>query len=201
MAWAGTSGLNQVATFRGAKGWQIESFPGIVIHMIDPKSSRVEQGAWRTAVGVPGWSKVLMGLAVATVLVVAWRWAARVGIAGRDLAVDAYAPIAVSSPCSCSRRSCRRSTCCGSCRSPPSPPPPGDRTVGVLTLAITALTTFILASIHAQTEGALWATIPILVRNTLLVALAVVVLVRLRRLAAPAGTGPRRSVATASPSA
>ena len=30
----------------------------------------------------------------------------------------------------------------------------GDRVVGALTLAVTALTTFVLGSIHAQTEGA-----------------------------------------------
>jgi len=77
----------------------------------------------------------------------------------------------------------------------------GDRTIGALTLAITALTTFIFASIHAQTEGALWATIPILVRNTLLVVLAEVVLVRLRSLARATGAGTRTPLATASPSA
>ena len=64
----------------------------------------------------------------------------------------------------------------------------GDRVVGGLTLAITVLTTFVLSSIHAQTEGALWATIPIVVRNSLLVALLVVALLRLRRSAATASS-------------
>ena len=187
VAWAGTSGLGQVATFRGANGWQIESFPGIVIHMIDPASSHVEQGAWRTSVGVPGWSKVVMAAAVLTVLVVAWRWAAR---AGAELAVDAYAPVAVVVAM----------LVFGPILSPQYvlwflpfaaiAAARGDRVVGALTLGITALTTFVLASIHAQTEGALWATIPIVVRNLLLVALGVVVLVRLR-------DGARRAERTA----
>jgi len=199
VAWAGTSGINQVATFRGAKGWQIESFPGIVIHMSDPTSSRVEQGAWRTAVGVPGWSKALMALAVATVVVVAWRWAARVGIAGRDLAVDAYAPIAVVVAMLVFAPILSPQYVLWFVPFAAIATAAGDRTIGALTLTITALTTFILASIHAQTEGALWATIPILVRNTLLVVLVAVVLVRLRRLTRGTGTGA--PVATASPSA
>ena len=71
-----------------------------------PGVVRVEQGASRrTAVEVPGWSKALMALAVATVLVVAWRWAARVGLrrAGprrRRLRADRRR----RGHCSCSRR-------------------------------------------------------------------------------------------------
>jgi hypothetical protein len=186
VAWAGTSGLQQVATFRGANGWQIESFPGVVIHMIDPSSSRVEQGAWRTAVGVPGWAKVLMAVAVLSVLVVAWAWSARAAPSRRELAVDAYAPVAVVVAMLVFAPILSPQYVLWFVPFAAIAAAAGDRVVGGLTLAVTVLTTFILSSIHAQTEGALWATIPIVVRNCLLVALGVVALIRLRR----AATGP-----------
>jgi hypothetical protein len=79
----------------------------------------------------------------------------------------------------------------------------GDRLVGGLTLAVTALTTFLLASIHAQTEGARWATYPIVVRNALLVVLGAVVLRRLwrTRLGATATASDPGGDARASPCA
>jgi hypothetical protein len=193
VAWAGTSGLGQVATFRGADGWQIESFPGIVIHMIDPSSSRVEQGAWRTAVGVPAWAKVLMTLAVVTVLGLAWLWSSRAATAGREQAIDAYAPVAVVVAMLVFAPILSPQYVLWFLPFAAIATAAGDRVVGGLTLAITALTTFILGSIHAQTEGALWATIPILVRNSLLVVLLIVALLRLRRSAPTAAEGPRAS--------
>jgi len=179
-AWAGADGIRQVATFRGAQGWQIESFPGVLVHMADPGSSRVEQGAWRTEVAVPGWSKVLMGVAVVAVAAAAWRLAARSTGHRRELAVDAYAPLAavvamiVLAPILSPQYVLWLVPFAAIAAAA------GDRTIGALTLAVTALTTFVLASIHAQTEGALWATVPIVVRNLLLVALGGLALVRLR---------------------
>jgi len=181
VAWAGTSGLQQVATFRGANGWQIESFPGVIIHMLDPGSSHVEQGAWRTAVGVPGWAKVAMALAVLVVLVVAWTWSARAAPSRQELALDAYAPLVVVVAMLVFAPILSPQYVLWFVPFAAIATARGDRVVGALTLAVTALTTFVLASIHAQTEGALWATIPIVVRNSLLVALGAVCLVRLWR--------------------
>jgi hypothetical protein len=205
VTWAGTAGIDQVGTFRGAKGWQIESLPGIVIHMRDPAASHVEQGAWRTSVEVDGWEKLAMAVAMAAVVALAWWWAARCSGRARDLAVDAYAPVAaviamlvfapILSPQYILWFVPFAAIAAGR----------GDRVVGWLTLAITALTTFILASIHAQTEGARWATWPIVVRNGLLVALGVVALARLRagrRRPAPGAEAVEAAPpATASPSA
>ena len=44
---AGPSGLYQVLTFRGARGWEIESTVGAVWMLFDQSSMRVESGAWR----------------------------------------------------------------------------------------------------------------------------------------------------------
>lgn len=44
---AGPRGLYQVLTFRGARGWEVESTVGGIWMMIDRSSARVETGAWR----------------------------------------------------------------------------------------------------------------------------------------------------------
>jgi hypothetical protein len=208
VAWAGTSGLDQVATFRGAKGWQIESLPGVFLHMSDPSASRVEQGAWRTAAAVPGWAKLAMALATIAVLVAAWRWAARAasGPLGQ-VALDAYAPVAVVVAMLVFAPILSPQYVLWFLPFAAVATAAGDRVAGAITLAVTVLTTFILASIHAQTEGARWATYPIVVRNALLMALGGWVLWRLWS-AARAGIsgGPTEAArpaeaATASPSA
>lgn len=195
VAWAGTSGLEQVATFRGANGWQIESFPGVIIHTIDPASSRVEQGAWRTAIGVPGWAKAVMALAVLLVAVVAWAWSARAAASRRELAIDAYAPVAVVVAMLVFAPILSPQYVLWFLPFAAIATAAGDRLVAGLALAVTVLTTFVLSSIHAQSEGALWATIPIVVRNCLLVALGAVALLRLWR------STRADEPATASPSA
>jgi hypothetical protein len=42
---AGTTGLYQVLTFRGARGWEIESTVGAVWMLIDQSTMRIEAGA------------------------------------------------------------------------------------------------------------------------------------------------------------
>ena len=44
---AGPRGLYQVLTFRGARGWEVESLVGGVWMIIDRSSLRLESGAWR----------------------------------------------------------------------------------------------------------------------------------------------------------
>jgi len=47
-AWlAGANSLMQVLTFRGARGWQIESVVGSLIHLRGSETLRLESGAWR----------------------------------------------------------------------------------------------------------------------------------------------------------
>ena len=190
VGWVGTEGVRQVATFRGASGWQIESFPGLVIHMSDPGASRVEQGAWRTAASVPGWAKVAMAVAVGLVVVRAWTWAARAAAARRELAVDAYAPLAALMALLVFAPIISPQYVLWFVPFAAIAAAAGDRTVGWITLGVTATTTFVLASIHAQVEGARWATFPVLVRNVLFVVLGVVALERLRRGATEAARHP-----------
>lgn len=173
IGFAGTDGLRQVIGFRGAKGWQIESLPGAIGHMLDPSSSHVEQGAWRTRAEMPPWSRPLLTLAtLATVGAVWWLVGRRADRSARI--VDGVAPVAavagmlVFSPIISPQYLLwlMPFVAIAAVR--------GERVLGWLGLAVSALTTFILASIHAQIEGRLYATVPILVRNGLLVAMLVI---------------------------
>jgi Protein of unknown function (DUF2029). len=49
LAWGGIAGPRDVLTFRGAKGWQIESIGGALVRAIGNSRVRVEEGAWRVA--------------------------------------------------------------------------------------------------------------------------------------------------------
>ncbi len=124
LAFFGPSGFAQVATFRGSKGWQIESIPGIFFHMADHGASHVEQGAWRTGVQVPLGREAVVADARP-------RQRRRWRGGGRAPAISATARMTSgpcglwhrsrrSSVCSSSRRSSRRSTFCGSSPSSPS---------------------------------------------------------------------------------
>jgi hypothetical protein len=44
---AGSKGVLEVLTFRGATGWQIESLIGSLIHLTGSETMRLESGAWR----------------------------------------------------------------------------------------------------------------------------------------------------------
>jgi hypothetical protein len=44
---AGSRGVLQVLTFRGATGWQIESLIGSLVHLTGSETMRMESGAWR----------------------------------------------------------------------------------------------------------------------------------------------------------
>jgi hypothetical protein len=44
---AGTNSVLQVLTFRGARGWQIESLVGNILHLDSARTLRLESGSWR----------------------------------------------------------------------------------------------------------------------------------------------------------
>ena len=179
--WAGTDGLSQISSFRGANGWQIESIPGILFHIADPDATRVEQGAWRTGAEMYGWARTL--LLVGTIVVVTWAWfrASRVAAGFRDIALEAYAPLACTLALLVLAPIISPQYILWIMPFAALAAANGDRLIGWLALAVSALTTFLIASIHAQTAGARWATYPVVARNALLVLTGIVVLQRLRR--------------------
>lgn len=208
VAWAGTGGPSQVVTFRGATGWQIESLPGIVLHMVDPGGSTVQQGAWRTAVTVPEWSRLLLAVLSVMIVVAAWWLAARwcgppdpEPDPGREteraVVLDGLAPLAavlgliVCSPIISPQYLlwCVPFAAVLAAR--------GERAVTGLMVGIVVLTTYALATIHGQIRGELYATVPVVARNVLLVAVLVLCLRRLASRRAPSTDASRAADASA----
>ena len=72
---AGSNGIVQVLTFRGATGWQIESLVGSLVHLTDSQTPRMESGAWRIG-AINGTASIAMFLAAAPICVwSSWRGA------------------------------------------------------------------------------------------------------------------------------
>ena len=72
---AGPSGLYQVLTFRGARGWEIESTVGAVWMLIDQSTMRIEAGAWRIGSTSGPISILLFALGGMAALWMIWRGA------------------------------------------------------------------------------------------------------------------------------
>ena len=70
---AGPSGLYQVLTFRGARGWEIESTVGAVWMLFEQTSMRVESGAWRIGTTSGPISILLFVLGAIPCLWMIWR--------------------------------------------------------------------------------------------------------------------------------
>jgi hypothetical protein len=70
--YAGVGGPSQVLTFRGAKGWEVESVVGVVVWIALGRTTTVEQGAPRVGTA-PTWARVGLGAALVFGLVALWR--------------------------------------------------------------------------------------------------------------------------------
>jgi hypothetical protein len=83
VAFAGLDGIRQVTGFRGAKGWHIESTPGLIAGLVTGDHTVLEQGSWRlghSSGTVRALLLAVLGLAVlALVVLAARRCAARAG--------------------------------------------------------------------------------------------------------------------------
>ncbi|MGZ4689072.1 MAG: glycosyltransferase 87 family protein [Acidimicrobiia bacterium] len=95
IAWSGPDGLRQVLTYRGARGWQIESSIGVVVHAVSHARVHLERGAPRVG-DVPTWAKLsLLALGAALVLA-AWLLASRIR-GDRRRVLDSVCPLAAIS--------------------------------------------------------------------------------------------------------
>jgi hypothetical protein len=75
VVYAGVAGPRQVASFRGATGWHIESVTGVLVHLIRGGAVALEEGAYRFG-AVPEWLRVA-GLVVAGLVWVGAWWPGR----------------------------------------------------------------------------------------------------------------------------
>ncbi len=93
VAWGGLGGVGDVVTFRGARGWQVESLPGGLLQLVAGGTARIQRGTYR--IGVASlWART--GLAGAGVVVVAliWLLADRRSGPGSRVLRDGVAPLA-----------------------------------------------------------------------------------------------------------
>ncbi len=76
VAYGGLDGPRQVLTLRGASGWQLESLPGAIVHLVSSQAPVFDAGAWRvgSSPALLRWSLVAAGVAV---IAAAWWGAAR----------------------------------------------------------------------------------------------------------------------------
>jgi len=182
LAWSGTSGPTQVLSFRGSKGWQIESMVGIWYHWSNPLASHVEGGAWRTAAAIPAYGRPLLTALSGITFLAAWWLAWRRRRDGDDdsvvyglaplvcvLGLLIFAPILSpqyilwllpSAAIVAARR---------------------NWVMGGLTVAVTALTTIVFATILTQIKGQFWSMVPLVTRNGLLIVMLIVGFVQLAR--------------------
>src|SRR5207247_3182654 len=75
LLWGGLNAPGQVATFRGATGWEAESPIGTVVWIITGGPIYFEQGAPRVGAIEP-WARAAMAMALTSSLVLVW-WRAR----------------------------------------------------------------------------------------------------------------------------
>ncbi len=68
---AGTKGVRQVLTYRGARGWHVESVPGSLLYLVRRTTPRFSGGAWRVG-APPGYASA--ALLVGLVVTVGWVW-------------------------------------------------------------------------------------------------------------------------------
>jgi len=181
VAWSGVDGPVQVVTFRGARGWQVESTVGAVVHLVDGGRALIHGGAARAGI-VPGWAKVglpVLGLVGAAAV---WWLASRIRHADAR-ALDGLAPLGavlallltatVLSPQYVSWLLPFAAIAAAG----------GERAVGWLTACAAALSTldfFLIDSVNSGDQGAMAV---VFVRNGLLALLLGVVVVRLIRIA------------------
>jgi hypothetical protein len=192
IAWAGVTGPIQVFSFRGAIGWQVESFTGILLHIDDADRANVEQGAWRTGT-MPWWSRPVLSVLSFSFVGLCWWWAARRRRDGAgELTVLALAPYAcvlallIFAPIISPQYLLWLLPFAALLAAH------GDRVTGGLMVVAGFLSTLELALIHDQIDGRWWATAPVVARNAVLVVMLVMALQQLAGLASSVACGIRR---------
>jgi hypothetical protein len=181
LGWVGDAGPIEVLTFRGARGWQIESTAGAVIHLLAVPAARIEQGAARIGV-VPDWAALGLPLLGLVLLTAVWVLVARTRRFDARV-VDGLGPVAAIAAL----------LVCATLLSPQYvswllpfgaiAAASGEQWVGWLIGAVAALSTLGFDLVKELNRGEAFPMLVVLVRNALLLALLAVAIVRLVRLA------------------
>jgi hypothetical protein len=162
---AGPMGLYQVLTFRGARGWEVESTVGGAWMVFDRSTMRLESGAWRIGTMVSPISIVLFAAGTVTSLWMVWR-GARTGHLGAGWAGGVSALLALSALLS-AQFACWLAPAAGIAWVE------GDTPVAAMTALAVFLTNLEYKSFVPLLRGNPGAIAMVLARNALLIALAI----------------------------
>ncbi|HEX2736899.1 MAG TPA: glycosyltransferase 87 family protein [Acidimicrobiia bacterium] len=167
--WGGTRGISDVLTFRGAKGWQIESITGSLVRVFGSGRVHVESGAWRVGTMTSVAHDALTAALLAAVAVT-WWLVRRVGPADPGLAdgiapVTAIAALLIFSPILSPQYVVWLLPFAAIASSF------GDRLTSGLAIVVCALSTLLIYEIDAVIAGQSFALGVLALRNSLLVAL------------------------------
>ena len=161
---AGASGLYQVLTFRGARGWEIESTVGAIWMLVNQSSMRVEAGAWRIGTTSGAISVLLFVLGGIPTLWMIWR-GGRTGHLGAGWAGGLSSLLVLSALLS-PQYSVWIAPAAGVAWVE------GDRRIAVLIGLAVFLTNLVWKSFNPLVHGAMVPLATLLARNVLLVVLA-----------------------------
>ena len=161
---AGPSGLYQVLTFRGARGWEIESTVGAVWMLFEQTTMRVESGAWRIGTTSGSISILLFVLGAIPCLWMIWR-GARTGHLGAGWA-GGISVLLFTSALLSAQYSAWLAPASGVAWVEK------DRRTAVLTGLVVFLTNLVFKSFHPLIHGSPRALTIVLARNLLLAVLA-----------------------------
>ena len=168
---AGSKGLVQVLTFRGATGWQIESLVGSLVHLTGSGTLRMESGAWRIG-AINGTASIALFLAAAPIAVwSSWR-GARLDRVGAGWLASVSALLLLSALLSAQYVIWLAPGGAIAWSN-------GDRRLGALTALAILLTQALWSSYGSVLDGEIPALLLVVVRNAVLVALAVSAITRL----------------------
>jgi hypothetical protein len=172
---AGSRGIVQVLTFRGATGWQIESVVGSIVHLTDTTTLRMESGAWRIGT-ISGAASISMFLAAAPLCIWScWR-GARLNRMGAGWLAGVTTLLLLSALLSALYVIWLAPAAAIAWTE-------GDRKLVVLTAIAVALTQLLWSGYGSVLAGERAAMLIVVVRNLVLIGLAVSAI---RRLASPA---------------
>ena len=168
---AGSNGVMQVLTFRGATGWQIESLVGSLVHLTDSTTVRMESGAWRIGT-INSTASIAMFLAAAPICVwSSWRGARLDRVAAGWLA--SVSALLLLSALLSAQYVIWLAPAAGIAWAQ------GEKRLAVLTAVAIALTQLLWSYYGAVLAGALPALLLIVLRNVVLAVLAVTAIARL----------------------
>ena len=182
IAWTGPEGPRQVLTYRGARGWQIESSIGAVVHAVSRAHVRFEGGSMRVG-DVPTWARFSLLVLGAALVLAVWLLAARIHT-DRHRVIDSIGPLAAISGLLVTSTLLSPQYASWLLPFAAIGVVFGDRLLAGLTGAIAALSVVDLLMLHQLQDGDPVALTVVIVRNVLIFALYVVAVGRLWKLAA-----------------